>query len=345
MNKLKVFASSLVKSQSKQIGLPMAFASVPSFFVAGCASTSPSSIDQSEPIPVVMQFDWIFNAQFAGFYQAIEQGYYESAGLDVELRGGVTTAKTVPATIEEPKISFGSTESNVLLGDASAGAPVRAIGTMFQDSPMGWMHLSDGAIQSFADLATQRVGIHDDGSRVIALLLEEAGVDISELETFKASYDPQLIIDGKADALQCYYIDEFVRLEQLVGDRARVFLARDYGYKAYSQVMFTHEDTIEVYPEVVRAFLDATKKGWQYAFDHPEETVDLIIDQYNPEIDRDYQIRSLAKIEELMVPEPGALFRPMDPAVWEAGQEKLLQFELIEEPVDIAQLLDQRYLP
>jgi len=312
----------------------------------GCSSPNQSAAAESEALtPVVMQFDWIFNAQFAGFYQAIKQGYYTDAGLKVELRGGVTNEKAVPATINEPTISFGSTESNVLLGDAAKGADVRAIGTMFQDSPMGWMYLADGPVQSFADLANVRLGIHSDGRRVVALLLEAAGVDISNLETFKASYDPQQIIDGDADALQCYYIDEFVLFEQLVGNRARVFLARDFGYDAYSQVMFTHADTIESNPDLVRAFLEATKKGWQYAFDHPEATVDLIIAKYNPEIDREYQIGSLAKIEELMVPEPGALFRPMDPEVWASGQAKLLELGLIEDSVNIDTLLDQRFLP
>jgi len=350
MRRLKVFEVSSEKSRtelgarSPVRGFALLLLAATWLPQAACSAPAETQAPD-EPIPVVMQFDWIFNAQFAGFYQAIEQGYYAEAGLEVELRGGVTTEKTVPVTINEPKISFGSTESNVLLGDAAAGAPVRAIGTMFQDSPMGWMYLADGPVQSFADLATERVGIHADGVRVIALLLEEAGVDTSELETFKASYDPQQILDGEADALQCYYIDEFVLFEQMVGDRAKVFLARDHGYKAYSQVMFTHVDTIEAHPEVVRKFLAATKKGWQYAFDHPEETVDLIISKYNPEIDRDYQIGSLAKIEELMVPEPGALFRPMDPAVWEAGHSKLLDSGLLEASVDIATLLDQRFLP
>jgi ABC-type nitrate/sulfonate/bicarbonate transport system substrate-binding protein len=291
-----------------------------------------------------MQFDWIFNAQFAGFYQAIEQGYFAEKGLAVELRAGLTTPDTVAVTLSEPMISFGSTESNVLIGDVSEGADVVAIGTMFQDSPMGWMHLKDGPVKEFTDLVNVRVGIHADGSRVIALLLEQQGADTSNLVTFDASYDPQQILDGEADALQCYYIDEFVKLEQLVGENAGVFLARDYGYRAYSQVMFTTASTVDEHPQVVTDFLAAAKKGWQYAFDHPEETVDLILEKYSPELDREYQLRSLAKIEELMVPEPGALFRPMEASVLEAGQQHLLKYDLIPKAVDMDALLAQQHL-
>lgn len=301
--------------------------------------------DGNELTPIVIQFDWIFNAQFAGFYQAIEQGFFEEVGLSVELRGGATTPDTVKDTLEEPKISFGSAESNTLLGDAAEGADLKIIGTMFQDSPMGWMYLKDKDISEFTDLAKKRVGVHADGWRVITLLLEESGVDMSAFETYDCGYDPAIVIDGEADAMQCYYIDEYVRLEQLVGERAGVFLARDYGYKAYSQVMFTSAETIESNPEVVAAFLKASKQGWQYAFDHPEETVDLILRKYNPELDRDYQLKSLEKIEELMIPTPGSLFRPVDAEVLLAGKMRLLSYGLIKSELDIDALLAQQFLP
>lgn len=314
--------------------------------------TSPLTLNAAEPeaeapplIPVVMQFDWLFNAQFAGLYQAIEQGYYREAGLDVELRGGLTTPDTVAATLAEPAISFGSTESNVLLGDVASGAKAVALGTMFQNSPMGWMYLKDGTVTTFTDLAQLRVGIHSDGERVISLLLKQQGADVSTLETFKASHDAQLLLDGEADALQCYYIDEYVKLTQLVGERAGIFLAKDFGYQAYSQVIFTHRDTLREHPDVVRKFLAATKKGWAYAFENQEQTVDLILAKYNPELDRDYQLGSLARIRELMEPHPGALFQPMSPVVLHNGMNSLLDYGLIKRPVDVTQLLQQQFLP
>ena len=317
------------------------------FALAGLGNSACTTTDEpaNELTPVVIQFDWIFNAQFAGFYQAIEQGYFEDAGLIVELRGGQTTPDTVKSTLEEPKISFGSAESNVLLGDAAEGADLKIIGTMFQDSPMGWMYVKGGEISEFADLAKKRVGVHADGWRVIRLLLEETGADMSAFETYDCGYDPSIVIEGEAVAMQCYYIDEFVRLEQLVGEKAGVFLAKDFGYEAYSQVMFTSSETISEHPETVAAFLDASKRGWQYAFDHPEETVDLILSNYLPELDRDYQIKSLEKIEELMIPEPGALFRPVSADVLLAGKKRLLNYGLIEQPLDIDALLAQEFLP
>lgn len=299
----------------------------------------------AEPTPVVMQLDWIFNAQFAGFYQAIEQGFYEEAGLAVELRAGITTPDVIASTLGETAVSFGSSESNVLLAHAADGDPIVMLGTMFQDSPMGWMYLRGGELETFTDLAGVQVGVHSDGTRVLALLLSQAGADISNFETFKASHDPQPLLDGEALAMQGYYIDEYVLLQQQAEERAGMFLARDHGYRAYSQVFFTHAETLTESPDLVRAFLEATKRGWEYAFAHPEATVDLILTEYNAELDRDYQLRSLAKIEELMIPEPKALFRPMDPAVLKEGAANLLAWELISGPVDVESHLEQSFLP
>jgi NitT/TauT family transport system substrate-binding protein len=304
-----------------------------------------ANADDSHLTHVVAQFDWILNAQFAGFYQAIEQGFFKAEGLEVELRSGATTPDTVKMTLEAGPIAFGCAESNVLLADAAEGAPIRLLGTMFQNSPMGWMYLKGGSIKSFTDLADKRVGTHADGERVIRLLLQEAGADISKLETYDCGYDPNIIIEGEADAMQCYFIDEYVRLEQLIGKKAGIFLAKDHGYDAYSQVIFTSINVVENHPEIASAFLRALKKGWGHAFSHPEATVDLILSKYNPELDREYQLGSLAKIEQLMIPGPGSLFRPMDREILLAGQKSLYSFGLISRLVDIDELLMQQFLP
>ena len=317
-----------------------------SFFLTSASLVADAKLASQEKLtPVVMQLDWIFNAQFAGLYQAIEQGYFEAVGLDVELRGGVTTANTVELCLDEPKISFGSCESNVLMAARAKGLPVVGIGTMFQDSPMGWMYSADSGIETFADLANKNIGTHSDGIRVVKLLLQQEGVDASEIKWFDASHDPAQVIDGRADALQCYYIDEFVKLQQMIGDRAKIFLARDHGYKAYSQVVFTGEETIKKHPKVVAQFLSAMKKGWAYAFANKEATVDLIQSDYNAEADKPYQLASLKKIEELMRDANGELFAPMDMATWESGQAYLLKYDLIPNAIELSDLIQQQFLP
>ncbi|MFW6354886.1 MAG: ABC transporter substrate-binding protein [Verrucomicrobiota bacterium] len=311
----------------------------------GALFLAPVALPAAESVrPLVMQLDWIHNAQFAGLYQAVAQGYYAAAGLEVEIRPSDKAQSTVAAVVEAP-LAFGSAESNVLLAAHAGGAPVKALATMFQGSPMGWMYLPQSGIEEIGDLAGKRIGIHPDGEKVIALVASRQGfsTEASKLPHVGYSIDP--LVKGEIDAMQAYSIDEYVTLRLAKGDEARILLARDHGYEAYSQVIFTTAETVEAEPALVRAFLAATREGWIYALAHPSETVDLILAEYNPSLDRAQQIASLSEIAKLVLPPGSHVLAPMDPTVWSSSQEDFLRFGLVPARTDIEELLDLRFNP
>lgn len=297
-----------------------------------------------EPLPVVMQLDWIHNAQFAGLYQAEAQGYFADAGLAVEIRPVVRGQKTVEAVLAE-EFAIGSAESNVLLKAHSEGHPIRALATMFQGSPMGWMYLERSGFADFADLQGKIVGIHPDGERVLAVMAAHQGFPADALQTQKVGWELEPLLNGEVDAMQAYYIDEYVELQLATEGACGMFLAKDHGYYAYSQVFFTTAPMLAEHSESVEAFLAAAKAGWEYAFAHPEETVDLVIGTYNPELDRAYQLASLAAIEELMRPGGAPVMAPMEPGVWRKAQALYLEHGIIPEPTDLDELLVLEHNP
>jgi ABC-type nitrate/sulfonate/bicarbonate transport system substrate-binding protein len=291
-----------------------------------------------------MQLDWIHNAQFAGLYQAVEMGYYTNEGLDVKIRSSGANPDVIGSVLSTD-LAFGSGESNLLLAAHAKGANIKALATMFQGSPMGWIYLPDNGIESIKDLAGKRIGIHTDGEKVVALVASRQGFEVKKSDLPHVGYDIAPLLAGELDAMQAYSIDEFVSLKQQTDGQGRMFMASDYGYRAYSQVIFTNAKTVEAHPELVRAFLRATKKGWIYALDHPEETVDLILEKYNGELDRAQQIASLAEIAKLVRTPSGDVLAPMDPAVWAESQRDFLKFGLIPEQTDLEDLLDFRFNP
>lgn len=297
------------------------------------------------PVKITMQLDWIFNAQFAGLYQAEHQGYFEEAGLAVTLIPVDPQQKTVPAVLEAGELAFGSAESNVLLDAHAEGAPIRIVATMFQDSPIGWMFLESSGISEFRDLAGKRIGIHPDGEKVLGLAARHAGFATDDFVLPHVGYDINILIDGEVDAMQCYAIDEFVKLELATDGGGEVFMARDFGYNAYSQMVFTTAETVERHPEAVRQFLHALQQGWTYALDHKEETVALILEQYNNGLDPAYQLASLEKIEELVRKNGKAPLYPVSPEVLQQSMVAYKEFGLIEEETDLEELLDPRFNP
>lgn len=297
------------------------------------------------PVKITMQLDWIFNAQFAGLYQAEHQGYFEEAGLAVTLIPVDPEQKTVPAVLDAGELAFGSAESNVLLNAHANGAPIRIVATMFQDSPIGWMFLESSGIKEFRDLAGKRIGIHPDGEKVLGLAARHAGFAPEDFVLPHVGYDINILIDGEVDAMQCYAIDEFVKLELATEGAGEVFMARDFGYSAYSQVVFTTAETVEKHPEEVRKFLRALQQGWTYALDHKEETVALILERYNPELDSAYQLASLEQIEELVRKNGQSPLYPIDPGVLQKSMIAYKESGLIEKETDLEELLDPRFNP
>jgi len=316
----------------KQLGFFCAFFGIPSFVLA--------------VTPVMMQLDWIYNVQFAGLYQAEAQGYFTEAGLDVELKPVDPDQKTVASVLSsKDRIAFGSAESNVLLAASAAGAPIKAVATMFQGSPMGWMVMPDSDIQTIEDFAGKRIGVHPDGEKVIQVMCRHHEITPEDFTLPHVGYDLEVLMKGEIDAMQAYETDEFVKLQLLTDGESNIILARDNGYHAYSQVIFTTRETVQERPEVVRRFLDAVQKGWDYALDNPEQTVDLVIKDYNPDLDRDYQIASLQRIKHLVQPEAPPSLAPMDREVWEKSQKLYLEFGLIEKAADLDELVDLRFNP
>ncbi|MGF1483875.1 MAG: ABC transporter substrate-binding protein [Opitutales bacterium] len=300
---------------------------------------APSPARAADTTKVVMQLDWIFNAQFAGLYQAIEQGYFAEEGLDVELRESVPDQNTVGAVLDAD-IAFGCAESNVLLLDRADGADIVALGAMFQRSPLVWMYLPPTQYTGTPSLKGKRVGVNPDGKRVMKRILKGADVSLEEVEIMDVGYDKmQPLLDGKVDFIQGYYIDEFVRLQMQTGGQAQSFLAEDYGYSAYSQVVFASAAQTQAHPDLYPRFERALARGWLYALIHQQETVDLILKKYNPDLDPVYQQRSLARIADLVTPAGHAPMQPMQRKVWADNVAFFMSEGILKEPVDLDAML------
>jgi ABC-type nitrate/sulfonate/bicarbonate transport system substrate-binding protein len=325
--------------------LPSLLGTALSVWAVGCATAASPEPPESPPPTalrqVYFQLDWIYNAQFAGLYQAIEQGYFAEAGLAVTLAEAPKSRGVVEAVVAHPGIAFGSSESNVLLGKFADGLPVVALTAMFQQSPMGWMYLKTPDRETLADFAGARVGIHGDGEKVLRIALAQAGMTLDDVRMTEVGYDPAIVANGEIDLMQGYVIDEFVKLQQLVGEDAGVLMAKDYGYLAASQVIFTRADLAAQEPELVAAFLEACRRGWEYALAHPEETIDLLLREWNPDLDRAYQRQSLALMTPLVKAADGSLLAPMDRGEWEASMAMFVEHELLPAPIDLAGFVPQ----
>lgn len=225
--------------------------------------------------PVRLQLKWKHQYQFAGYYAALEKGYYRDAGLDVQLLEADDSAPEM--AVLAGKAEFGVGDANILIQRAQ-GMPVVVLGVIFQHSPFAFMVRRDSGIESVHDLAGRRVMLQTNATDLFALLRQE-NVPQERLQIVPHNYSPQALIDGKVDAMSVYATNEPYLLE-----RAKVpyllLSPREAGVDFYGDNFYTTEAQLLANPERVKAFRHATLQGWKYAMEHQDEIVDLIYDKY-----------------------------------------------------------------
>lgn len=228
---------------------------------------------------VTLQLDWKNQFQFAGFYVAKEKGFYSDVGLDVTIKEYNNSIDVVNDVVSQ-KATFGIGRSSLLL-ERNKGKPIVALCAIYQNSPLVLIS-TNPKIKDLSDLVKKRVMITREkanSASILAMLISE-GISKHDIIVQPHSFDYKDMLKNKTDAMACYTSNEpyFLKEKKI---KYKVFNPKDYGYNFYSDIVFTSQAQIKEHPQIVRAFNDASKKGWYWAFEHIEETAKLIYEKYN----------------------------------------------------------------
>ncbi len=254
---------------------------------------------QEQVRDVRLQLKWTHQFQGAGFYQAVEQGFYRDAGLSVTLienRPDQDPAEVVLAGDAE----FGVATSGLVIHRAE-GHPVVALASLFQHSPYVVVAREGDDLRMIHDLVGKRLMVEGSSDELLAYLaLEHVPLESIEVVPHEGSVTP--LVEGRVDAMTAYTSTEPFLLDEL-GFPYQILDPRASGIDYYGDILFTTEGLVEDDPELVRAFVDASLAGWRYAMDHMDETIDLILAEYAPELERGELVFEAAEIHRLMMPE------------------------------------------
>lgn len=254
---------------------------------------------------IVVQLKWINQFQFAGYYAALEKGFYKEAGLDVILRpNGYNGSFVSPVdAVVSGDAQFGISNSGLVL-DYLNGKPVVALAATLQHSAVSWLVLEKSGIRSIHDMVNKRLMTVFPLSESLELLepFRAEGIDPKKLHLTQTIFDLQPLIDGKIDAYDAYVTNEPFLLEQK-GIPYRIIDPRTYGIDFYGDVLFTSQAELQNNPERVEAFRKASMDGWRYAMAHPDEIIDLIVNKYAPQKNREHLRFEARAMWNLMQPD------------------------------------------
>ena len=245
---------------------------------------------------VTLQLNWKHQFQFAGYYAAIEKGYYRDAGFAVRLLEASEGEDPI-ANVLQGKAEFGVGASELALHRAR-GEPVVALAVILQHSPLV-LFAPKARAETIHDLAGKRIMLMPHETELFAYLKQEG---INNFQAIPHSFNASDLIDGKVDALSGYATDETFILQQ-AGFPYVLFSPRAAGIDFYGDTLFTTERQISRHPAQVKAFRDASLKGWQYAMAHPEEIADLILARHSTRHSRAHLLFEAREMTRLMQPD------------------------------------------
>ena len=250
---------------------------------------------------ITLQLRWTHQFQFAGYYAALEKGYYEEAGFKVSLREGGPGVDTVQAVLDG-SASFGVTNSEILLHRLN-GSPLVALAVIFQHSPLAFIARDDTGITNPQDLIGKRVLMSTE-SRDIELhaTLINEGVTFDHIQLVDEVASKEHYFNPAIDVLSVYITNEPYLYQQENIDYTIIKPAR-YGVDFYGDSLFTTEEYLRNNPHQVKAFRAASLKGWHYAMNHPNEMISLISEKYASKKSISELQFEAAELRKLILPE------------------------------------------
>jgi len=253
-----------------------------------------------EPLtPVSVQLNWHHQFEFAGFYAAIQQGFYREAGLDVTLKDwqpGISSVEEVVNKRADFAVAYSSS-----VADFIHGKPIRLVFANFQTSPM--VLLSKEPIYNLEQLSGKTV--MDHGSVDVLALINQAKKLVNQpIKTVPSTGNLQDFVDGNVDLFSAYQTNEPFILRQL-GVPFHLLDPKSFGVQSLGDVIVSHQETVQINRQMVKAFKKATAKGWEYAFQSPSSVVDFMVKNYSVKKSREALFGEASETAMFVVPDVG----------------------------------------
>ena len=297
--------------------------------------------DQGELDKVYVRLKWIYHSQFAGFFVAEQKGFYKENGIDVILTPGGAESPSIQMVAGGAE-QFGVTGMAQLMEARTKGVPVVALAVIYRKNPLIWFSVNEN-ITSVEDLIGKKVGvtIGSNSDILFRAMLKKAGINIEEIEKVPVTYDISPVLTGQVDAYEGYIINQPI-LAREKGFEAYIINPADYGINFYADTLFTTEKMIKENPDLVKRFVEATLRGWQYAYSYPDEAVEYTL-MYSDQLNREHETAVMQTSLDLLKPDDKPI-GTIDREILEEMHDLLVTNNILENPLDLNKLYTNQFL-
>lgn len=322
--------------------------------VAMLAITGISNVfAQDDLVPVRLQLQWVAQSQFAGYYAALDQGFYEDMGLDVTILEGAV--EIVPQqVVASGGAEFGIAWVPKVLESNEQGVNLVNIAQIFQRSGTLQVSFVDTGIEEVSDFEGMNIGTWGFGNEhelFAAMRLE--GIDpenTDDVTIVQQPFDMSLLLNGEVDAAQAMIYNEYAQvLEAVNPDTGELYQPEDLNVIDWNDVgtamlqdhIFANAEWLaeEGNEEIAVKFIAASMQGWMFCRDNFDECVEIVLDNGST-LGASHQAWQLNEINGLIWPSPDGI-GVMNEDLWTQTVDVAIDGGVIEaEPMDGAYRTD-----
>ena len=304
-------------------------AAPPDTTVAGAAETTVAGAagPGANLKKVKLQLQWVTQAQFAGYFAAVDQGFYKAQGLDVEIKeGGVDI---VPQNeLAQGNVDYAVSWVPKALASREGGANITDVAQIFQRSGTLQVSWKDSNITGPADLKGKKVGNWGFGNEYELFAgMTKAAIDPSKDVTLvQQQFDMQALLKREIDAAQAMRYNEYAQMLEAkdaktgklhTADQLNVIDWNDQGTAMLQDAIWANTDKLKdaAYQDQTVKFIKGSMQGWIFCRDNAAKCVDIVVAK-GSKLGKSHQAWQMNEINKLIWPSPGGIGL-IDKALWD----------------------------
>jgi len=330
-----------------RIGRRQLMAGAAAFALAGCGGAAKKTAGGLTRVS--LRVEWLHSSYHAPFFLGIEKGFYRDAGIELtvnEGRGSVQVVQLVGGGQDQ----FGFASADAIMRGVGAGVPIKSVANLMPVMGQAIYVRNESPIRTLADLKGKKIAVTPGGTNeaLLPLVLEKAGLTLADVQ--QVSADPsakvRVFLNGDVDAM---IATGWAHSLFDSGGGARAFVYSDYGVQIVGYNLIASNGMIASDPGLVRSFVAATLKSWEYARAHPEEALDALAKLSPPNAAAPRRAGNSKDFgNALRFVGPAVAGKPygwQSSEAWESSQKILAAHGVLPKSAPVSQMMTNAFMP